>query len=104
MEKSRFLVVGPRPARRARVPNWVMGVPFAFTMAVGTEKAAGLKNPSGPGLGKYIETPGTPFGTLKVAKIFEGIRLVRMSVGKPFSTEAIPFNCQPPRRARATPG
>src|SRR5712692_6929754 len=99
MEKSRFLVPGPRPARRARVPNCVMGVPLAFTTGVGVEKAAGLKNPLGPASGKYMETPGTAFGTLNVAKIFDGIRLVRISVGKPFCSVAMPFNCQPPKMA-----
>src|SRR4029077_12118029 len=65
-EKSRFLVPGPRPARRARVPNLVSGVPLAFTTCPGWVKAAGLNHPSGPPLGRYIDTPCTESGTLKV--------------------------------------
>src|SRR5436305_2646274 len=67
MEKSRFLVAGPLAALLANVPNCVSAVPLTFKTDVGCENAAGLKKPSGPAFGRYIETPGTPFGTLKVA-------------------------------------
>src|SRR5690242_15819534 len=67
MEKSRFLVAGPRPALLAKVPNWVSAVPLTFKTDVGWEKAAGLKKPSGPLLGRYMGTPWTPLGTLNVA-------------------------------------
>src|SRR5436305_13337964 len=57
IEKSRFLVAGPRPALLANVPNCVSAIPLAFKTDVGSENAAGLKNPSGPAFGRYIETP-----------------------------------------------
>src|SRR6185437_9799542 len=84
-EKSRFSVAGPRAARRARLPNCVIGVPFTFNTWVGTEKAAGLKYPFGPAFGRYMEAPLTALGTLNVANIWDGIKLVRISVGSPSS-------------------
>src|SRR3954469_5362469 len=62
IEKSRPFVAGPRAARRANVPNCVSAVPLAFKTEVGWENAAGLKKPSGPAFGRYIETPETAFG------------------------------------------
>src|SRR5580700_7379566 len=67
-EKSRFLVFGPRPARRAKSPNSVIGVPAELMTCPGSVNAAGLKNPLGPGFGRYMETPCTELGTLKVVK------------------------------------
>ena len=52
IEKSRFRVDGPRPARRARFPNNVSGLPAAFSTCPGCENAAGLNQPSGPEFGR----------------------------------------------------
>ena len=103
-EKSRFLVCGPRPARRARSPNSVIGVPFALMTCPGSLNAAGLKNPFGPGFGKYMDTPGTELGTLYVVKSWpEDVLGVRISVEKPLSSVSIPLSCHPPKSAREKP-
>src|SRR5258707_5831937 len=101
-EKSRFLVLGPRPARRDRVPNFVNGVPLALSTCPGWLNAAGLNHPSGPPFGKYIETPGTASATLKVANnwFVAATRPLRISVGYPLCLVKMPFSCQPPNTAR----
>ena len=42
-------------------------MPLTFSTVLGCENAAGLKYPLGPAFGRYMETPVTAFGTLKVA-------------------------------------
>src|SRR5262245_2180465 len=85
IEKSRFLVPGPRPARRASVPNFVSAVPLTLVTCPGWLNAAGLNQPSGPPFGRYIDCPSTRSGTLKVANnwLVAATTLLLMSVGKP---------------------
>src|SRR5690348_3961551 len=51
-----------------------------------------------------METPGTAFGTLKVANnwFVAGMSALRISVGNPLSIVTMPLSCQPPRIALAT--